>query len=157
MRRITTVALAGAALAAGCGDEAASDGGANAAQPEQGKGQESRSERTKPAGQTIKASASQYGKVLFSNSGRAIYYFDKEAGSDPKCFGACAHAWPPVLTRGKPRAGRGARSSLMGTTRRGDRRQVTYDGHPLYFYVDDPRGKVAMPRRQGVRGAVAGG
>jgi hypothetical protein len=32
--------------------------------------------------------------------------------------------------------------SLLGTIRRGSRRQLTYDRQPLYFYVSDPKGEV---------------
>ena len=56
---------------------------------------------------------------------------------------SCAKAWPPVLTKGKPRAGDGAKQRLLGRTeRRNGRRQVTYDGHPLYYYVDDSPGNI---------------
>jgi predicted lipoprotein with Yx(FWY)xxD motif len=48
-----------------------------------------------------------------------------------------------VLTKGRPVAGKGARQRLLGSTRRGGgKRQVTYDGHPLYYYVDDAPGRV---------------
>jgi predicted lipoprotein with Yx(FWY)xxD motif len=48
-----------------------------------------------------------------------------------------------VLAKGEPRAGRGARGSLLGTTRRRDGKlQVTYRGRPLYYYVDDGPGRV---------------
>ncbi|MGH2947800.1 MAG: hypothetical protein ACRDPC_16365 [Solirubrobacteraceae bacterium] len=51
-------------------------------------------------------------------------------------------AWPPVFTRGRPGAGKDVRKRLLGTTRRReDRRQVTYDGRPLYHYVDDAPGR----------------
>jgi predicted lipoprotein with Yx(FWY)xxD motif len=95
------------------------------------------------SGTTIKTLRSQFGKVLFSKSNRAIYYFDKETGRSPKCYGACAKAWPPVLTDGRPQADGAARAGLLGTTQRANgRKQVTYDGHPLYFYVADPKGEV---------------
>ena len=82
--------------------------------------------------------SSRYGKVLFDGRGRALYLFTRENGSSSRCYGDCARAWPPFYTRGKPRAGDGADASLFGTTkRRGGRRQVTYDGHPLYYYVSD--------------------
>lgn len=94
-------------------------------------------------GTTIKTLQSQFGKVLFSRSNRAVYYFGKETGRTPKCYGACAEAWPPVLTRGRPQAGGAARAGLLGTTKRANgRKQVTYDGHPLYYYAHDPRGEV---------------
>ena len=57
-----------------------------------------------------------------------------------ECYGACAEDWPPVLTDGEPRGVRGARPGLLGTTERRDgTRQVTYGGHPLYYYAhEDP-------------------
>ena len=51
-------------------------------------------------------------------------------------------AWPPFFAKARPRAGRGVKPGLLGTIRRGSRRQVTYRGQPLYFYEHDPRGQV---------------
>jgi predicted lipoprotein with Yx(FWY)xxD motif len=48
-----------------------------------------------------------------------------------------------VLTDGDPRVGAGVDAKLLGTTERDDgSTQVTYAGHPLYYYVDDPQGQV---------------
>jgi predicted lipoprotein with Yx(FWY)xxD motif len=95
------------------------------------------------SGTEIKVADSQYGSVLFGGADRAIYLFDKETSSRPACYGACAEAWPPVLTRGDPGAGGGADSKLLGkTARRDGSTQVTYNGHPLYYYANDPAGKV---------------
>lgn len=95
------------------------------------------------AGTRIKLRDSNYGRVLFSGTNRAIYLFDADSPRTTRCHGACAVAWPPVLTKGKPRAGGGVNAGKLGTLRRPDgRRQVTYNGHPLYFYVDDPRGEI---------------
>jgi predicted lipoprotein with Yx(FWY)xxD motif len=70
--------------------------------------------------------------------GRALYLFTKDGKGPSRCYGACAKAWPPFITRGEPTAGRGVRESLLGTTRRrSGRRQVTYVGQPLYYYVGD--------------------
>jgi predicted lipoprotein with Yx(FWY)xxD motif len=99
----------------------------------------------KPAarGPLIKLRDSQFGPVLFSGSDRAIYLFTRDSKSKSRCYGDCAVAWPPVYAKGRPRAGRGVDRSLLGTTKRRDgRRQVTYRGQPLYFYVDDPKGEV---------------
>lgn len=94
-------------------------------------------------GRTIKAVRSQFGRILADGRGQAVYVFDKETTSRPECYGACAEAWPPVLTKGRPAAGKGARAGLLGTTRRRDgRRQVTLDGKPLYSYVADGPGRV---------------
>src|SRR4051812_16109547 len=93
---------------------------------------------TAGAGTTITAHGSRYGTVLFDGRGFVVYRFTREGGRTPACYGACAKAWPPVLTRGRPRAGRGARDSLVGSVRRRDgSRQVTYHGHPLYYYLGD--------------------
>lgn len=80
---------------------------------------------------------SRYGRVLFDGRPR-LYLFTRERSSRSRCYGACATAWPPFLTTGEPRARTGARESLLGTTRRRDgKTQVTYRGHPLYYYVTD--------------------
>ncbi len=76
--------------------------------------------------------------MLFDSTGQAIYLFDVEKTSRPRCYRACAEAWPPVLTRGDPLAGRGVDGSLLATTERSDgTTQVTYNGHPLYFYAHE--------------------
>jgi predicted lipoprotein with Yx(FWY)xxD motif len=94
-------------------------------------------------GTKITTGDSQFGEVLFDGDRRAIYYFDKEKTSASECYGACAAAWPPVLTDGRPVSGGGAQMELLGSTKRDDgSTQVTYDGRPLYYYVDDPPGEV---------------
>ena len=91
-------------------------------------------------GKALKVMNSRYGRMLFDSRGRAIYLFTREPGSRSRCYGQCAVAWPPVYTRGKPRARSGVNARLLGTTtRRGGRRQVTYNGHPLYYYVTDTK------------------
>ena len=95
------------------------------------------------AGTEIKVADSQYGPILFDSSNQAIYLFDKENLATSQCYGACAEAWPPVLTKGEPRAGDGVDTKLLDTTERDDGSvHVTYNGHPLYYYVDDPAGEV---------------
>jgi predicted lipoprotein with Yx(FWY)xxD motif len=81
--------------------------------------------------------------MLYDVSGQPIYLFDAEATSRPECYGECAEAWPPVLTKGKPRAEGGVRPDLLGTTRRRDgSTQITYAGHPLYFYAHEGKYQV---------------
>jgi predicted lipoprotein with Yx(FWY)xxD motif len=54
------------------------------------------------------------------------------------CSGQCAEAWPPVVADSAPRASGGARASNLGTITRSDgRKQVTYKGRPLYYFVVD--------------------
>lgn len=94
-------------------------------------------------GTEVVAADSQYGSILFDSKEQAIYLFDKEGSAKSECYGACAEAWPPVLTDGGPQAGKGVDAKLLGTTKRDDgSTQVTYAGHPLYYYVEDPPGQV---------------
>ena len=87
--------------------------------------------------------STDYGKSLFGPSGKVLYVFDADRRNKSRCYGDCAAAWPPLLTKGNPIAGPGVKAGLLGTTRRANGRlQVTYDGHPLYYYVGDPVGKV---------------
>jgi predicted lipoprotein with Yx(FWY)xxD motif len=86
---------------------------------------------------------SEYGRVLMNGGGKALYLFTKDSGPTSQCYGDCAVAWPPFLTKGKPGAGEGLKPKLLGTTRRDDgSRQVTYKGHPLYFYEQDRPGVI---------------
>lgn len=94
-------------------------------------------------GKTIKVVDSDYGPVIADGRGEAFYLFDKERGKQSRCYGECARVWPPVLTKGPPRAGAGADPQLLGTTKRKNGKlQVTYKGHPLYYYVDDAPGTI---------------
>lgn len=137
------------ALGAGCGDSGSDDGQANAATPQSGEAMEaseamkSDAMASRSKGRVIKAVGSEYGKVVADAKGEAFYLFDKEDGPKSECYGACAKAWPPVLTSGKPRAGKGVKASLLGTTKRKNGKlQVTYAGQPLYYYVDDSPGNI---------------
>ncbi len=67
-----------------------------------------------------------------------VYLFEADKGGSSACSGACASAWPPVTTTGTPTAGGGASSAMLGTITRSDgSKQVTYNGHPLYYFVHD--------------------
>jgi len=89
---------------------------------------------------TVKAANSSLGRIVVDAKGRTLYLFEKDARGRSSCSGACAQAWPPLLTSGKPSAGKGVRASLLGVTRRANgMRQVTYRGHPLYRYYGDTR------------------
>jgi predicted lipoprotein with Yx(FWY)xxD motif len=100
-------------------------------------------EKAPKPGTTIELGDSQFGPMLFDSNDQAIYLFDKETSDKADCYGDCATAWPPVLTKGEPVAGKGLKQRLLGTTERKDGKvQVTYNGHPLYFYVNEGPGEV---------------
>jgi predicted lipoprotein with Yx(FWY)xxD motif len=87
--------------------------------------------------------STEYGKALFGPSGKVVYVFGADRGSTSRCYGVCATAWPPLLTRAAPLAGHGVEAKLLGTTKRKNGTlQVTYNGHPLYYYEADKVGKV---------------
>jgi predicted lipoprotein with Yx(FWY)xxD motif len=91
----------------------------------------------------LSVQSSEYGKTVFGPNGKVVYAFGADRGSTSRCYGACAKAWPPVLTTGAPLAGSGVQSSLLGSTKRSDgTMQVTYGGHPLYYYVSDKVGAI---------------
>lgn len=106
-----------------------------------------------PAGIGVKAAASDYGVILFDSTGQAIYLFDKEKSPASACYGACAVAWPPVLTTAPPKALGEVKQSLLGTTKRTDgTTQVTYGGHPLYFYAHEGKNEVKCHNIEGFGG-----
>jgi predicted lipoprotein with Yx(FWY)xxD motif len=151
MLRILATATVGAALLlAACGDDDAEESapntdGSQVSSPEpdgeQPAKKQPRPEKDQPKpGIEIKLGDSQFGEMLFNRDDQAIYLFDKESSEKPECYGACAAAWPPVVTDGEPVAAGGVKRGLLGTTERKDgSTQVTYDGQPLYYYAhEDP-------------------
>jgi predicted lipoprotein with Yx(FWY)xxD motif len=149
MRVVTTLVMA--ALLVGCGaddDETAarpspspSPAAAEAAAEETPAPRDD--DRQRRRGIRLRVDDSEFGSMLFDSRRQAIYIFERDPEGRSVCYGECAQAWPPVLTRGKPVAGRGVRASLLGTIkRRGGRRQVTYGGKPLYFYAHERPGEV---------------
>jgi predicted lipoprotein with Yx(FWY)xxD motif len=89
---------------------------------------------------TVGVATTGLGEILVDSSGRTIYLFKRDSGTRSACGGDCARDWPPVRANGKPTVGPGANASLVGTTARPDeRRQVTYNGQPLYLYAGDEK------------------
>jgi predicted lipoprotein with Yx(FWY)xxD motif len=123
-----------ALLAAAC----ASGGGSSSSAPA-ATGAASGSAAGGGSGATVITTATSSGvTVLTDGSGRAVYLWVKDTGDASACSGACAGAWPPVTTTGAVTAAGGASASDLGTITRSDgTKQVTYDGHPLYYYAGD--------------------
>jgi predicted lipoprotein with Yx(FWY)xxD motif len=92
----------------------------------------------------IVAKDSSFGRVLFDANGQVVYVFENDDENRSACTSAdCVKAWPPVLTREEPSAGRGIDAGLVGTIRRADGMlQVTYNGRPLYFYEHEAPGEI---------------
>jgi predicted lipoprotein with Yx(FWY)xxD motif len=95
---------------------------------------------TAASGTTVAVQTSKLGKILVDDRGRTLYLFEKDKGPMSTCSGACATAWPPVITTGAPQAGSGASAAELATTARDDgMMQVVYHGHPLYRYTGDSK------------------
>ena len=90
------------------------------------------------ASDTVIASHSGSGGTFLTDAGRSVYLWAADGMNKSNCSGACAGAWPPVMAHGKLTASNGAKPSDLGTIARpGGGKQVTYDGHPLYFFAGD--------------------
>jgi predicted lipoprotein with Yx(FWY)xxD motif len=85
----------------------------------------------------VTQSSSSYGTYLSDDDGHAVYAFTADRKNTSACEGACAKAWPPMMTSGTPLAGPGVKASLLGTISRKAGMQVTYAGRPLYYFVGD--------------------
>jgi predicted lipoprotein with Yx(FWY)xxD motif len=89
---------------------------------------------------TVKTRHGKLGTYLVDGKGRTLYLFEKDKTKKSTCSGQCATAWPPLTTKGKPKAAGTAKASLLGTSKRADgTTQVTYKGHPLYYFVQDTK------------------
>ena len=98
---------------------------------------------SEPSGTVITVRNSSYGQILADGADRTIYLFTRDGSTTSTCYGACASAWPPVLSNGTPRPAPGLTRHLGTTRRRDGHLQVTYNGHPLYYYVGDvQRGEI---------------
>ena len=125
---LAAVALV-ALVVAGCGDDNDDSNATAASSPP----------KTQNGGSaTVGVANSSLGNMLVDSQGRTIYLFQQDTGTKSTCSGACATEWPPVRVSGKPKAGSGVDSSMLGTTPRSDGKpQVTYNGHPLYLFGGD--------------------
>ena len=128
------VPLASALLATACSSAAASS---PSSAPAAGS-----SASASTTGTVISTQAGSAGAFLTAGSGRAVYLWAKDGMSMSACSGACAAAWPPVPATGTLTATGSAKASDLGTITRSDgTKQVTYDGHPLYYFAGDSAAK----------------
>jgi predicted lipoprotein with Yx(FWY)xxD motif len=138
-------AAAVAALLAGCGSSSSSSGSSTAAStPATTPSTQSTAASTSTtaatgSGVAVESKHAKLGTILAAGPKKlTVYMFEADKGTTSSCSGACAKVWPPVTTSGAPTAAGGAVSADLGTAKRSDgTEQVTYKGHPLYFYDDD--------------------
>jgi predicted lipoprotein with Yx(FWY)xxD motif len=129
---LATSGLAGVALAtAACGGGGAY--GAGNAPPSTG--------AAAPAATatTLELANSKLGEILADSQGRSLYLFEADTSPTSTCISAgCVAEWPPFTVSGTPQVGAGLAANQLGrTTRANGQQQVTYAGHPLYFFAGD--------------------
>lgn len=139
MKRVIAIAAgaaAVAALAAGCSSKSVNSGATPS--PSATTAPASAGSTSAASGAAVlKTASTPLGTILVDGSGRTLYLFKADTGTTSTCNGACAQAWPPDLTNGKPQE-TGLNAALVGTTVRADHStEVTYHGHPLYYFADD--------------------
>lgn len=151
MKRMThalCLLVAIALAVAGCGGgDSTSSGGAYAGKGGSGgeAGQPASSDTSPSIAVVSSAEVGDLGRILVDAEGRTLYDFQKDkhgryVATASSCYGACAEAWPPLLTGGEPEAEGGPSSTKLGTLKRKDGTlQVTYFGHPLYTYAGDEK------------------
>jgi predicted lipoprotein with Yx(FWY)xxD motif len=106
---------------------------------------------TGSSGAVVKVGPSNLGRILVDSHGKTLYMWAHDKTAKSTCNGDCAEYWPPLITHGRPIASAGANASLLGTSRRSDgRMQVTYAGHPLYYFVQDA--KAGQTKGEGLTG-----
>jgi predicted lipoprotein with Yx(FWY)xxD motif len=126
--------LATALLAAACGSSGSSSTTPASSTPAAGGSTPTAS----AAALVITTKSGSVGKFLTDGSGRSVYLWVKDGMNKSNCSGACAAAWPPVPASGTVTASGGAVSKDLGSISRSDgTKQLTYDGHPLYYYAGD--------------------
>jgi predicted lipoprotein with Yx(FWY)xxD motif len=87
---------------------------------------------------TVALRSTHLGKILVSGAnGHTLYLSTGDRKNKSNCTGQCAAIWPPLLVKGKPRAGSGVSAAKLGEIVRGNSHQVTYAGHPLYTFSSD--------------------
>jgi predicted lipoprotein with Yx(FWY)xxD motif len=133
MAAVAVVAL----IVAGCGSSSSSSSSSTkAAAPAPA----SSGASTPASGVSVSTAKGSAGTFLVS-SGKALYLWVADKNGTSSCSGACASAWPPLTTKAAPAAGTGVTGAQLGTITRSDgTKQVTYKGHPLYFFAGDGAG-----------------
>jgi predicted lipoprotein with Yx(FWY)xxD motif len=143
LRAAGAATLASLALfLAACGSSSSSSSTSNSASPAAATSAPSSTSTSSSAaaasGLTVGTANAHGHTYLTGSGGRAIYLWAADSHGKSSCSGSCAQAWPPVTTKGKPAAGSGVTASELSTITRSDgSEQVTYNGHPLYYFAGD--------------------
>jgi predicted lipoprotein with Yx(FWY)xxD motif len=104
------------------------------------------------------ASSANFGTVLTGPTGMTLYTYAPDSATSSKCIGECAAEWPPLVTTGQAMAGSGVTGQVGTLTRADGATQVSYAGHPLYYWEGDTKaGDVTGNGIDGFAVATVGG
>jgi predicted lipoprotein with Yx(FWY)xxD motif len=147
LRKATTFAtVLGAVVAvAGCGSSSSKSSSSTPASPPASSSGGAGSAAGGSTSLVISTAKASPGIYLTGASGRALYLFVADVSGKSNCSGACISTWPPLIAKGgMPSASGGVKAADLGTITRSDgNKQVTYMGHPLYYYsADTSRGQI---------------
>ena len=117
-----------------------SGGGSGATSGSQIDASASATSQAHAAAVAVGVGSSPLGRILVDGNGRTLYLFEADTGTQSTCSGACAKVWPPLTTSGAVIGTGGASQPSIGTAKRLDGSvQVTFGGHPLYYFVSDTK------------------
>jgi predicted lipoprotein with Yx(FWY)xxD motif len=126
---VAVAVAASAVLLAACGSSSGGAGGASA---------NSSAASTSSPVAMVETHSGPTGTYLTDSAGRTLYDFVSDTPTSSSCSGQCVQFWPPLTTTGAPTASGTAKATLLGTITRTDgTMQVTYNGHPLYYFKED--------------------
>ncbi len=132
---------AAAMLAAACGSSGTSAAGSTktSAPPATSSAPATPSPTASATTLALKTASGAAGIWLTNSAGRALYVYTKDTSTTSACYGACATAWPPLTTTGTVTiTGQFTVPHDLGfITRTDGTKQVTYGGHPLYYFAGD--------------------
>jgi predicted lipoprotein with Yx(FWY)xxD motif len=86
---------------------------------------------------TLKTASSPLGSILVDQDGKTLYLFEADSKNKSNCSGGCLNLWPPIMANGKATAGSGVSAGMIGAATGSS--QVTYAGHPLYWFSGDTK------------------
>lgn len=93
-----------------------------------------------PDAPSVRVARTKLGRILVNGQGRTLYLYMKDRGTKSACSRRCSQVWPPATVSGAPTGGPGVAAAKLTTTRGADdRRQLVYNGHPLYTLTADVR------------------
>jgi predicted lipoprotein with Yx(FWY)xxD motif len=89
-------------------------------------------------GSAVSLKQTSVGKVLVDANGRTLYLFAGDRPNVGTVSAAGLAIWPPFSAVALPRATGGVVAAQLGTAAgTSGATQITYNGHPLYYYVRD--------------------